>query len=112
MERFNGLFICTTNLMDRVDRAALRRFAVKLRFDYLRPEQVSALVNVALIDLGIHADVPVCVKRLQRVTPGDVAAVIKRCRLVGGSQTAESFMQMLSEKIALKGEGAAHSIGF
>jgi SpoVK/Ycf46/Vps4 family AAA+-type ATPase len=26
MERFNGIFICTTNLFDRLDEAALRRF--------------------------------------------------------------------------------------
>ena len=112
IERFDGLFICTTNLMERLDRAALRRFAVKLRFDYLRSEQMCALVGAALIELGIRDILPTSVQRLQGVTPGDVAAVIKRCRLVGGSQSAESFVQMLSEEIALKGEGAAHSIGF
>ena len=26
MERFNGIFLCTTNLFDRIDEAALRRF--------------------------------------------------------------------------------------
>lgn len=112
MERFEGLFVCTTNLMDRLDRAALRRFAVKLRFDYLRPDQRSALVNAALIELGIAGNASSSLQRLQRVTPGDVAAVVKRCRLVGRLQSAESFVQMLSEEIALKGEGAARSIGF
>ncbi|WP_305214838.1 ATP-binding protein, partial [Klebsiella pneumoniae] len=32
MERFHGLFICTTNLFDDLDEAALRRFAFKIRF--------------------------------------------------------------------------------
>ena len=32
MERFNGIFVCTTNLMDRIDQAALRRFTFKIRF--------------------------------------------------------------------------------
>ena len=36
MERFRGVFICTTNLMDQLDAAALRRFAFKLQFLPLR----------------------------------------------------------------------------
>ena len=32
MERFAGIFVCTTNLMDRIDQAALRRFTFKIRF--------------------------------------------------------------------------------
>ncbi|MDP0880651.1 AAA family ATPase, partial [Klebsiella variicola] len=39
MERFHGLFICTTNLFDDLDEAALRRFAFKIRFKALKPEQ-------------------------------------------------------------------------
>ena len=38
MERFDGIFICTTNLFDRIDEAALRRFSFKLRFLPLLPE--------------------------------------------------------------------------
>ena len=33
-------FVCSTNLMDRLDTASLRRFTFKIRFDYLRPGQV------------------------------------------------------------------------
>ena len=32
MERFAGVFICTTNLFDDLDEAALRRFTFKIRF--------------------------------------------------------------------------------
>ena len=32
MERFNGIFVCTTNLLDRLDQAALRRFTFKIKF--------------------------------------------------------------------------------
>ncbi len=37
MERFNGIFLCTTNLFDRIDEAALRRFSFKIRFLSLKP---------------------------------------------------------------------------
>jgi len=39
MERFAGVFICTTNLFDELDEAALRRFTFKIRFLPLRAEQ-------------------------------------------------------------------------
>ena len=32
MERFAGVFICTTNLFEELDEAALRRFTFKIRF--------------------------------------------------------------------------------
>jgi SpoVK/Ycf46/Vps4 family AAA+-type ATPase len=36
MEQFEGLFICASNLMDQVDPAVLRRFDLKIQFDYLK----------------------------------------------------------------------------
>lgn len=39
MERFDGIFVCTTNLFDRIDEAALRRFAFKIRFRPLERTQ-------------------------------------------------------------------------
>jgi transitional endoplasmic reticulum ATPase len=39
MENFDGVFISTTNLMDNLDKASIRRFNLKLKFDYLKPVQ-------------------------------------------------------------------------
>ena len=39
MEQFPGIFIASTNMMHGLDQAALRRFDLKVRFDYLLPEQ-------------------------------------------------------------------------
>lgn len=38
MERFRGIFIVGTNLIQRLDPAALRRFSFRLHFDYLTSE--------------------------------------------------------------------------
>jgi SpoVK/Ycf46/Vps4 family AAA+-type ATPase len=32
MERYNGIFVCTTNLLESLDQAALRRFTFKIQF--------------------------------------------------------------------------------
>src|SRR5262249_58448504 len=39
MERFAGIFICTTNLFEELDEAALRPFAFKIRFKPLTAAQ-------------------------------------------------------------------------
>jgi len=43
MESFDGIFIATTNLIDNLDKACLRRFDLKLEFGYLLPEQARNL---------------------------------------------------------------------
>ena len=45
MERFPGLLICATNYLDALDEAALRRFALKVEFRYLRLERSLALLR-------------------------------------------------------------------
>ena len=45
MERFAGIFICTTNLFDDLDEAALRRFTFKIRFHPLTADAARAHVR-------------------------------------------------------------------
>ena len=115
MDRFDGLFICTTNLVDRLDRAALRRFAVKVKFDYLRSSQARALVASALLGLGVErvdAAALGAVERLRQLAPGDVSAVVRRFRILGQMPGAEEFVIALRDELTLKSEGAAERMGF
>ncbi|MBY0436909.1 MAG: ATP-binding protein [Burkholderiales bacterium] len=83
MEAFEGIFIASTNLVDALDPAALRRFDLKLRFDYLKPAQAIELLVRAGDSLGLpapDADDPVRLGRLRTLTPGDFAAVLRRAR--------------------------------
>lgn len=45
MERFRGIFIVSTNLIQRLDQAALRRFSFRLHFDYLNNEGKECFFN-------------------------------------------------------------------
>ena len=115
MDRFHGLLICTTNAIDRVDRAALRRFAIKVRFDALEPAQARALVAEALHGLGVeHADAAALapVERMRQLAPGDVAAVARRFQMLGHRPCADTFVSALREELLLKGPGAVERIGF
>jgi SpoVK/Ycf46/Vps4 family AAA+-type ATPase len=115
MEQFAGLFVCTTNLVDRLDPAALRRFALKVRFDFLRVEQARRLLVTTLGGLGVAREDAVRAAeslRVERLTPGDFAAVARRYRMLREAAAADAFGAALREEVELKGDGAAQRMGF
>ena len=83
MEAFSGVFIASTNLMDGLDQAALRRFDLKVKFGYLSPAQAWDLFEVHCESLGLVApdeSTRAAVGRLTALTPGDFAAVARQHR--------------------------------
>ena len=115
MEQFTGMFVCTTNLMHRLDRAALRRFSLKLRFDYLEPQQVCRMLVATLKTLGAEPACEVQLAQAERLicaTPGDFAAVAQRFRLLGETPPAAQFICELRDELAFKQEGGVQRMGF
>lgn len=112
MEAFDGVFFCTTNLMANLDPASLRRFSVKARFDYLRPDQSWAMFNAELVRLGgqIVPGLEQQVRRLDKLTPGDFAVAARQFRLWGTAIDAHELFDILKQEISAKGHGT--SIGF
>lgn len=105
MERFDGIFICTTNLFDRIDEAALRRFSFKLKFQPLNDEQRERMFVGEVLDGEQSAFDPMFKKRLQRLellAPGDFAAVKKQYLLLNDTPDAEEFLEQLEKEHALK----------
>jgi SpoVK/Ycf46/Vps4 family AAA+-type ATPase len=113
MESFPGIFFCTTNLLDALDAASLRRFDWKIRFDALRPRQAWALVvqEFARLDGDLDELEPwrAEVMRLRLVTPGDVAVVVRQYALLGRAPSAEDFVGRLAAELAAKRGAAAVS---
>ena len=94
LERFTGIVACTTNLMEELDAASLRRFVFKIELGYLRPEQVRAMTRSTLVSLGAQDPAPAegeaaRVVALGDLTPGDFAAVARRLRALGEPATVD-----------------------
>lgn len=106
MERFGGYFIATTNLKDDLDPACLRRFDLKTKFDYLRPEQAVAMAQAYAGKLGISDDANVLdhVADFGNLTPGDFAAVGRQATFRKLSGT-EDFVERLAVESNLKAAG-------
>lgn len=116
MERFNGVFVCTTNLFDRIDEAALRRFTFKIRFLPLKPEQRERMFVTEALAGNAEAMTDPIRLRLQAMnllTPGDFAAVRRQAALFDEAIEVEDFLGQLERELAVKPEiREARSIGF
>mgnify|MGYP002071917538 CR=1 FL=1 len=113
METYDGVFIASTNLMDGLDQAALRRFDLKVKFDYLRPAQAWDLFKVHCKSLGLpapDASLRTAVERLTILTPGDFAAVARqhRFRPLG---SVSGLIAALEAECSLK-KGGHKAVGF
>ena len=114
MERFDGLFVCSTNLMQRLDQASLRRFALKIKFDYLNPDQrwrlfldqTPKLPNTRIADFRLR------INQLTNLTPGDFATVRRQAKLVGVSLTADELLKRLILECKAKLDSGSRPIGF
>ncbi len=101
MERFDGIFICTTNLLDRIDEAALRRFSFKLRFLPLRPEHRERMFIAEALggDASRLSDsVRQLLARLELLTPGDFATVVRQYQLLAETIDADEFAEQLERE--------------
>lgn len=116
MERFNGIFVCTTNLFDRIDEAALRRFSFKIRFLPLKPSQREAM----FVDEALDGDAGRMTDAIRRdlgsmdcLTPGDFATVKRQSVVLGEALTADEFLAQLRQEHAVKPEVRHHRpVGF
>jgi SpoVK/Ycf46/Vps4 family AAA+-type ATPase len=116
MERFSGIFVCTTNLMESLDQAALRRFTFKIKFLPLTlPQRERMFVTEALAgdSAGLSGALQERLARLAQLCPGDFAAVKRQTDILATSFTAEEFLSQLEAEHRIKPEvREARSMGF
>ena len=113
MENFEGVFVASTNLMKDIDDAALRRFDLKIEFNYLKHAQnmvflqeLSQVLSLKLDEIDIQK-----VKRLNLLTPGDFLNVVRQAKLIP-IKTSQELIARLEKECVMKPNFKSHSIGF
>lgn len=107
MERFDGIFVCTTNLLDRLDQAALRRFTFKIKFMPLTPVQRECMFVTEALDgdaAGLTSERQQRLARLQQLCPGDFAAVKRQTDILAVAFSADEFLDQLEAEHRIKPE--------
>lgn len=113
MESYTGIFIASTNLMDGLDQAVLRRFDIKTKFDFLDAEQVWSLFDLHRKRLRLKPDngLKVDVQEIAWLTPGDFAAVARQVRFKP-VKTARELLERLDVEMQHKEQAKQRRIGF
>jgi SpoVK/Ycf46/Vps4 family AAA+-type ATPase len=91
MEGHEFPFACTTNLEERLDRASLRRFLIKLRFGWLSASQARLAFRTFF---GLAA--PPQIEALSTLTPADFALVRRRAAIRGNAADPAALLAQLA----------------
>lgn len=121
MESFAGIFIATTNFMDNLDRASIRRFDMKIEFkplDFARLQKAFGLYAKHL-GIGDYATFLEStfgkreLEKLENICFGDFA-LIARGVAFAPLESAEQLLEKLQEEARIKSLSASSSkrVGF
>jgi SpoVK/Ycf46/Vps4 family AAA+-type ATPase len=107
MERFGGVFVCTTNLFEELDEAALRRFTFKLRFHVLTREQRERMFVAEALGgeaQRLSVEQGGRLAALDQLTAGDFAAVKRQMEILGTAFEPDEFLSQLESEHRVKPE--------
>jgi len=95
MERFEGILVCTTNLMTDLDHASIRRFNCKIGFNYLKPEGSVLFYRRLLAPLASEPMNPSMLDELKMISdlaPGDFRVVRDRYSFSPSDQVTHAVL--------------------
>jgi len=107
MERYAGVFICTTNLFQDLDDAALRRFTFKIRFLPLQAAQRERMFVTEALEgdaARLTDEQRQRLHSLDALAPGDFAAVKRQVDVLGERFEPDEFLAQLEAEHRVKPE--------
>ncbi|RPI76743.1 MAG: ATP-binding protein [Desulfobacteraceae bacterium] len=116
MENFKGVFISSTNFQDNLDKASLRRFNLKIGFDYLKPEGCLTFFKKVLSDLiqdqPDDANIQAAFQGIDRLTPGDFKVVWQKNAFKSDKISFAAIKAQLINEIKTRDNAWAKKLGF
>jgi transitional endoplasmic reticulum ATPase len=99
-------FACTTNLMERLDQASLRRFTFKSKFNFMTQGQAKNAFRYFF-------DIPWSESKQPSnyFTPGDFAVVEKKARIMNMNNSMD-LIEMLNQELETKDVRPSNPMGF
>jgi SpoVK/Ycf46/Vps4 family AAA+-type ATPase len=118
LEGFEGILLCTTNLLDNLDPATMRRFDFKVKFDYLTTNQAVEMAAELLKALKVpltkqgRVMLEANLGRL-KLAQGDFAALLRRFVAMGEKVKVRKLCEELKKEVGFRErERERRSIGF
>jgi SpoVK/Ycf46/Vps4 family AAA+-type ATPase len=105
MERYSGVFICTTNLFQELDEAALRRFTFKIQFKPLTQAQRERMFVAEALEgdaTRFTDEQRQRLRQLDALAPGDFASVKRQVDVLGEAFEPDEFLSQLEAEHRVK----------
>lgn len=96
MESAEHPFVCTTNLLDRLDQASLRRFTFKVKYDFMTAEQRSKAFETFFGFKGV------ALPDAENLTPADFDLVYRKASILGVLKDKKELLKMLMSEQTVK----------
>ncbi|MBQ7262788.1 MAG: AAA family ATPase, partial [Synergistaceae bacterium] len=118
LEECRSFCICTTNRLDGLDEAALRRFSHKAAFTWAEPDQIMALYDLLLAPLcrdELPAKLEGELRAMARLAPGDFHAVRAQYESLFSDAppaTHDTLVAALRDEVSLKERRSGRPAGF
>jgi SpoVK/Ycf46/Vps4 family AAA+-type ATPase len=117
MEQYQGTLVCTTNMMESIDRAALRRFDIRIHLDYLQHGQAVTMASNLLRHLQVEPDAEGVATLLSglrglSLAPGDFAMFARRYALFDEPVDVASLIKDCQREAQDRGRAGVRQIGF
>ena len=107
MENYRGILICTTNLLEHFDKAAMRRFQKKITFNYLKPDAAAELFKKYFFPnkTELRQETLEALAGIENLAPGDFKNVAQQLAFDGDEKTEKECLEMLERELAFKNGG-------
>jgi SpoVK/Ycf46/Vps4 family AAA+-type ATPase len=116
MENFKGVLVCATNFRKNLDPATIRRFLIKVNFDYLDDEGKLIFYKKMLANLAggrLSRNEIDQLKSIQNLTPGDFRNIRQTSYYLNrATLTHQDILNRLRNEAAEKTGTVRHKIGF
>ncbi len=116
IENFEGIFVATTNALDSMDEACLRRFDIKVKFDYLDEDKAEKLFvkycDTLCPEEAVGEELLARVRNMTTLAPGDFATITNQNRF-RPLRTPKALLERLESECSIKqGHSYHRKIGF
>lgn len=116
LENFEGIFIATSNRFEQLDTAMMRRFDLKVAFDWLKPQQLSSLLAELFKNQPqeLEALQELCFTQLAhlQVSPSNLQTALRRLHLQGRPLRLNSLLAALADEDRSQQKDKSTPIGF
>jgi transitional endoplasmic reticulum ATPase len=116
MEYFQGILICTTNRINDLDEASIRRFNFKIRFDYLDADGNIIFYKkflAGLIPSPLNNPTLCALRQMKNLAPGDFKNVQVQFRFRNAVNLKHQVLvNALAEESRIKNQNRTRKIGF